>query len=141
MKNTDDIYLKKALDLAKKAGLNGGVPVGSIIVKNKKIISTAYNEREKNGVVTHHAEILAVERASKKIMDWRLDKCILYTSLKPCAMCIEVIKEARIKEVIYAASEKRENKNKEIIKIRKTKNKKIEIESARMLKEFFLSVR
>lgn len=74
-----------------------------MVVKNGKIISQAFNKREKSQIATHHAEILAIEKACKKLKSWRLDDCDLYVSLEPCPMCAGAILNARIKNVFYSA--------------------------------------
>jgi len=81
------------------------VPVGAIIVKNNKIISKAYNKREKNQIATHHAEILAIQKACKKLKSWRLDDCDMYVTLEPCPMCAGAIINARIKNLYYAVKD------------------------------------
>jgi len=86
-----------------KAYSKGEVPVGAVVVRNGKIISQAYNKREKSQIATHHAEILAIEKACKKLKSWRLDDCDLYVSLEPCPMCSGAILNARIKNVFYSA--------------------------------------
>ena len=78
------------------------MPIGATIVKDGKIISHAYNKREKNQIATHHAEIIAIEKACKKLKSWRLDNCDLYVNLEPCPMCAGAIINARIKNVYYA---------------------------------------
>lgn len=92
-----------AIKLAQKAYKNGDIPIGAVIVKNNKIISKAYNKKEKNNVAIHHAEILAIEKACKKLKTWHLNDCVLYTTLEPCVMCAGAIAQARIKKVVYAA--------------------------------------
>jgi len=96
-------YMEKATALALKAYSKGEVPVGAVVVRNGKIISQAYNKREKSQIATHHAEILAIEKACKKLKSWRLDDCDLYVSLEPCPMCSGAILNARIKNVFYSA--------------------------------------
>ena len=78
------------------------IPIGAVIVKDNKIISKAYNTREKTQIATHHAEILAIEKACKKLKSWRLDDCDIYVTLEPCPMCAGAILNARIKNVFYA---------------------------------------
>ena len=73
------------------------------MVQNNKIIAKAYNKREKSQIATHHAEIIAIEKACKKLKSWRLDNCDLYVSLEPCPMCAGAILNARIKNVYYSA--------------------------------------
>lgn len=94
-------YYNILIKLAKKAAKQNEVPISAIIVKDGKIISKAYNKRDKNKNVLDHAEIIAIKRASKKLKDWRLFECDLYVTLKPCSICENVIKQARIKNVYY----------------------------------------
>ncbi len=100
-------YMKKALDCAKKAEKLGEVPIGAVIVKDKKIIATGYNIREKSQNAIDHAEIIAINRACKKLKSWRLDNCEIYVTLKPCPMCAGAILNARIKNCYYGV----ENQN------------------------------
>ena len=97
--------LKEATSLGYKACLKEEIPVGAVIVKDNKIIAKAYNKREKNQIATHHAEVLAIEKACKKLKSWRLDDCDLYVTLEPCPMCAGAIMNARIKNVYYAVSD------------------------------------
>lgn len=97
--------MNEAFKEAKKAYDIDEVPVGAVIAKDGKIIARAHNLKETKQLVTAHAEILAVEKASKKINNWRLEDCELYVTLKPCKMCRQVIKEARIKHVYYGSEE------------------------------------
>ncbi len=95
-------YMLEAVRMAKKSLKYDDVPVGSIIVKNNKIISKSYNIKEKKQNITKHAEVIAIEKASKKLKNWHLDGCILYTTLEPCLMCSIIITQSRITKVIYA---------------------------------------
>lgn len=97
MKKIENI-LKKLNDKAKK---NGDVPVSSLIVYNDKIISKSYNMREYKNNPLYHAEILAIIKASKKLNSWNLSECTIYSTMKPCSMCLEVIKMAKIKNINY----------------------------------------
>lgn len=94
--------LKKEVNKAIKTG---EVPIAAVLVKNGKIISKAHNSREKKHNVCGHAEILAIQKASKRLKSWKLSDCDLYVTLNPCSMCEEVIKQARIRSV-YAFSER-----------------------------------
>lgn len=85
-----------ALDEAQKAYNLDEVPVGAIIVKNGEVIARAYNKKETMKLSTAHAEILAIEEASKFIGDWRLNGCDMYVTLEPCAMCAAAIAHSRI---------------------------------------------
>ncbi len=97
-------FIKLAIREAEKARNIGEVPVGAVIVKDNKVISKAHNFKEKNNCVIDHAEILSIKKAEKKLKNWRLDDCILYTTLFPCPMCASAIQQARICEVIYISS-------------------------------------
>lgn len=92
-------YMLIALKEANKAALKGDVPVGAVIVKNDKVIAKGHNTKNVSRIATRHAEIIAIERASKKLGDWRLNDCQLYVTLEPCQMCLGAIKESRINTV------------------------------------------
>ena len=81
------------------------IPIGAVVVKDNKVISSAHNTREKSQVATHHAEILAIEKACKKLKSWRLDDCDIYVTLEPCPMCAGAIINARIKNLYYAVED------------------------------------
>ena len=100
-------YMKKALRLAKKAGKLGEVPIGAVIVKDGEVLSSAFNKRNQKNSATAHAEILAIEKACKKLNDWRLDGAEMYVTLEPCPMCAGAIVNARIKKVYFGAFEKK----------------------------------
>ncbi len=95
-----NIY-KLLFNLALKSLKNNDVPVGAIVVYNNEIIGKGYNTRQSKCDVCGHAEVNAIRNAEKKMGDWRLDDCILITTLKPCEMCHEIIKSSRIKNVYY----------------------------------------
>lgn len=102
----NEIYMKEALKEAEKAYRLGDVPVGVVIVKDDKIIARGYNKKEKNNIATEHAEIIAINKACKKIKNWRLNDCIMYVTLEPCLMCAGAIIQSRIKKIVYGASNK-----------------------------------
>lgn len=83
----------------------GEIPIGAIIVKDNKIISKAFNKREKSQIATHHAEIIAIQKACKKLKSWRLDNCDIYVTLEPCPMCAGAILNARIRNLYYAVKD------------------------------------
>ena len=107
-------YMIVAIEEAKKALSLNEVPVGAVIVYQDKIIARAYNKKEKLNCATKHAEILAIEKASKKIGNWRLSDCDLYVTLEPCPMCASAIVQSRIKNV-YAGITSNDIKNAKII--------------------------
>lgn len=93
-------YMKMALKLARKALELGEVPIGCVIVYEGKVIGRGYNRRNTDKNTLAHAEITAINKASKKIGDWRLEGCTLYVTLEPCQMCAGAIIQARIPEVV-----------------------------------------
>ena len=90
--------------LIKKALKRDESPVAALIVYNGKIISKGYNRRNKSNMTTDHAEIIAINKANKRIHSWRLNKCTLYVTLEPCEMFMGAIKESRISRVVYGCS-------------------------------------
>ena len=94
-------YLTKIIELSKKSLESGDVPIGAIIVKDGQIIGEGYNTREKNNDVMGHAEINAIKDASKKLNNWNLQGSVMYVTLKPCSMCLGVIRESRVDFVYY----------------------------------------
>lgn len=93
-------YMKEALKQAKKAYALGEVPIGCVIVHEGQIIGRGYNRRNTDKNTLAHAEITAINKASKKIGDWRLEECTLYVTLEPCQMCAGAIVHTRIPEVV-----------------------------------------
>lgn len=89
------------IKLSNKSAKKKEVPVSAIVIKNGKIISKSYNKRQKSHNILGHAEIIAINKAQKKLKDWRLDDCVLYVTLEPCKMCKTIITQSRIKEVYY----------------------------------------
>lgn len=99
---TEDIhakYMKEALRQAKKAYRLGEVPIGCVLVRDGEIIARGYNRRNTDKNTLAHAEITAINRASKRTGDWRLEDCVMYVTLEPCQMCAGAIIQARIPEV------------------------------------------
>ncbi len=103
----DIIFMKEALKEAKKAEQILEVPVGAVIVKDNKIIARAYNQKETKCDTTKHAEILAIQKASKKLKAWRLTDCEMYVTLEPCSMCAGAIIQSRIKKVYIGAMDEK----------------------------------
>ena len=98
-------FMKAALKEADKAEKKEEVPIGCVIVKDGKIFTRAHNLRQTKRLATAHAETLAIEKACRKLGDWRLDDCELYVTLEPCAMCAGAIASARIKKTYFGAYE------------------------------------
>ncbi len=96
-------FMKEALKEAKKAYEKLEVPVGAVIVKDGKIIARAHNLKETKTDTTKHAEILAIQKASKKLESWRLLNCEMYITLEPCSMCAGAIINSRIKKIYIGA--------------------------------------
>ena len=100
IKNITEKYMREALRQAKKAAALGEVPIGCVIVYQDKIIGRGYNRRNTDKNTLAHAEITAINKASKFIGDWRLEECTLYVTLEPCQMCAGAIVQARIPQVV-----------------------------------------
>ena len=100
--NNDMIYMKIALKEAEKSLKYDDVPIGAVIVKDNKVIAKAHNMKEKKAIATKHAEIIAIEKACKKLGTWYLNDCILYITVEPCLMCCGAIIQSRIKNIVYA---------------------------------------
>ena len=105
MVNNVEKYMNEALKQAKKAYEKDEVPVGAVIVKNGKIIARGYNLRETKQNALAHAEIICINKACKKLKNWRLEGCTMYVTLYPCKMCLGAIKESRLDMVYYGAKD------------------------------------
>ncbi len=107
MMTSEEKFMKMALREAKKAEKAEEVPIGCVIVKDGKVVAKAYNMRQSKRLSTAHAEILAIEKACRKIKDWRLDGMEMFVTLEPCAMCAGAIANSRISKVWFGAYEKK----------------------------------
>ena len=107
MNNINEKYMKEALKEAQKAYKKLEVPVGAIIVKDGRIVARAHNLKETKNDTIKHAEILAIEKASKKLSNWRLIDCEMYVTLEPCPMCAGAIVNSRIKKVNIGAMDEK----------------------------------
>lgn len=101
----NEMFMREAIKLARKAESLDEVPIGCVIVRDDKIIARGYNLRENKQQSIAHAEIMAIQKACKKIGSWRLEGCTLYVTLEPCAMCTGAILQSRIDRVVYGASD------------------------------------
>lgn len=98
-------FMSVAIKEAQKALIKDEVPIGAVVVLDGKIIARAHNLMEKTQLATAHAEILAINKACKKLKSWRLDNAELFVTIEPCAMCAGAIVNARIKKVYFGAYE------------------------------------
>lgn len=146
----DERYMKEAMRQARKAYALGEVPIGCVIVHDGKIIGRGYNRRNTDKNTLAHAEITAINRASKVIGDWRLEECTLYVTLEPCQMCAGAIVQARIPKVVMACMNPKAGCAGSILNILDMPkfNHQVEMtkgvleeECSRMLKEFFVELR
>ncbi|MBP5160176.1 MAG: tRNA adenosine(34) deaminase TadA [Lachnospiraceae bacterium] len=96
----DEKFMRAALAQARLALKHGEVPIGCVIVSDGKIVARGYNRRNTDKTTLSHAELIAINRASKKLGDWRLEGCTLYVTLEPCQMCSGAIVQARIDRVV-----------------------------------------
>ncbi len=103
--NIKEKFMEEALKEAKKAYEKLEVPVGAVIVRNGKIIAKAHNVKETSTDTTKHAEIIAIQKASKKLKNWRLLDCEMYVTLEPCSMCAGAIINSRIKKVYIGTND------------------------------------
>ena len=95
--------MKQAVKQAKKAYDKLETPIGCVIVHEDKIIARGYNKRNMKKNTLAHAEILAINKASKVLGDWRLEDCTMYVTLEPCPMCAGAIVQARIPHVVIGS--------------------------------------
>ncbi len=100
-------FMNQAFLLAKKAQSHDDVPIGAVIVRDGKIIARGENRVQKSKNPTLHAEIVAINKACKKLNAKFLDGCDLYVTLEPCSMCATAISFARIKNVYFAATDEK----------------------------------
>lgn len=140
-------FMNQAFILAKKAKNHDDVPIGAVIVRDNKIIARGENRVQKSKNPTLHAEIVAINKACKKLNAKFLDGCDLYVTLEPCAMCATAISFARIKNIYFAATDEKgggitanarifEN-DKHLWKPNVIQMPEYAEQSAKMLREFF----
>lgn len=146
----DERYMKEAMKQARKAYALSEVPIGCVIVHDGKIIGRGYNRRNTDKNTLAHAELTAINKASKIIGDWRLEECTLYVTLEPCQMCAGAIVQARIPKVVMASMNPKAGCAGSILNILEMPqfNHQVEVvrgvldeECSRMLKEFFVELR
>ena len=105
----DEMYMRKALELAALAAAEDEVPVGAVVVKKStgEIVGRGFNRREYGRSPLTHAEIIAIDEASRKLGGWRLIDCELYVTLEPCPMCAGAVINSRIERVVFGAYDKK----------------------------------
>ena len=130
-------FMKQALKEEKKAYEKLEVPVGAVIVKDGKIIAKAHNLKETKTDTTKHAEILAIQKASKKLESWRLLDCEMYITLEPCSMCAGAIINSRIKKIYIGALDEKTGAAGSVLNLFEDYkfNHKVEVEKGVMQKE------
>ena len=146
---TDFELMGAALDEARKAAALGEVPVGAVVAKDGEIVAAAHNTRETEKNALHHAELLAIDAACKKLGGWRLWQCELFVTLEPCPMCSGAIINSRIKRVVYGAADPKAgccSSLTELFALPFNHRPKVESgllaeECARLLKDFFAALR
>lgn len=100
-----EYFMREAIKRAKKAAALGEMPVGAVVVRGGRIIASGYNRRETKKNALLHAELIAIDRACKKLGGWRLPGCELYVTLEPCPMCAGAILNSRIERIYYGAKD------------------------------------
>lgn len=148
--NNDEIYMKEAIKQSLKSLKDKNIPIGAIIVKNKKIIARGYNRRNTTKNVLDHAEMIAIKEACLKLGDWRLEDCVMYVTVEPCPMCAGAILQSRIKEVVYGCVNKKAGSCGSVVNILNNKkfNHQVNIkkgilkdECSKIVKDFFKNLR
>lgn len=146
----EEKFMKEALKQAKLAYNKLEVPVGAVIVKNGQIIAKAYNMKETKNDTTKHAEILAIQKASKKLNSWRLTDCQMYVTLEPCTMCAGALIQSRISKVYIGTMDAKTGACGSVLNVLEDYkfNHKVEVETGimkeeceKILQDFFKELR
>jgi tRNA(adenine34) deaminase len=144
--DTDERFMRLALDQAKIAEENGDVPIGAVIVHQNQIIGKAYNQRELLKDPTAHAEIIALTQAAAALQSWRLTGCTMYVTLEPCPMCAGALVLARIDRLVYGCDDPKTGACKSLYNIVQDErlNHRLEVttgvladDCSRLLQDFF----
>lgn len=144
-----EFFMNEALKEARKAYKKEEIPVGAVIVKDGYIIGRGHNLKETKKNTIKHAEIIAIENASKNLGAWRLEDCQMYVTLEPCTMCAGAIINARIDKLFIGAEDCKTGACGSVLNIFEYKfNHKVEIEKnimkkecEKILKDFFVELR
>ncbi|MBF8437966.1 nucleoside deaminase [Halanaerobiaceae bacterium Z-7014] len=150
MNQPDNYYMDIALEEARKAAAKLEVPVGAVVVNSGQIIGRGHNLREASQDPTSHAEMIAIRAAAKEIGSWRLEEADLYVTLEPCPMCAGAILQARLKKVVYGATDPKAGAAGALYNLLEDNrfNHQVELvtgvraeESSQLLKDFFRQLR
>ena len=148
--NNQEKFMKEAIKEAIKASKKLEVPVGAVIVKDDKIIARAHNVKETKKDTTKHAEIIAIQKASKKLDTWRLLDCDMYITLEPCSMCTGAIINSRIRKVYIGTMDEKTGSCGSVLNLLEdyTFNHKVDLETGilkdeckSILQDFFRKLR
>ena len=146
----EEKFMKEALKQARLAYNKLEVPVGAVIVKNGQVIAKAYNTKETKNDTTKHAEILAIQKASKKLGSWRLNNCEMYVTLEPCTMCAGALIQSRISKVYIGTMDAKTGACGSVLNVLEDYkfNHKVEVETGimkeeceKILQDFFKELR
>ena len=146
----EEKWMEKAIEEAKKAEAKLEIPVGCVIVKDGKIIARSHNQKETKLDTTKHAEIIAIQKASKKLGAWRLLDCEMYVTLEPCPMCAGALIQSRIKKIYIGTMDEKTGACGSVLNLLQDYefNHKIEVETGirkeeceKIIKEFFKKLR
>jgi len=144
--DTDERFMRVAIEAAKIAEENGDVPIGAVIVYKNQLIGKAYNQREQLKDPTAHAEIIALTQAAAALQSWRLTGCAMYVTLEPCPMCAGALVLARIDRLVYGCDDPKTGACKSLYNIVQDErlNHRVEVTSgvladdcSKLLQDFF----
>src|SRR5262245_2199995 len=150
MESTDVEFMKLALSVAKEAARREEVPVGAVIICDGKVVGTGYNRREERQSALAHAEIVAIEQASRQLQSWRLEDCDIYVTLEPCIMCVGAILQARMRRLIFGCLDPKAGAVESLFRLCEDQRLNHQLpaiggvlaqESASLLSEFFANLR
>ena len=103
--DSDEQFMRKAIDAAHIAEDNGDVPIGAVIVYRNQVVGRAWNQREQLTDPTAHAEIIALTQAATFMESWRLHGCTIYVTLEPCPMCAGALVLGRLDRLVFGCDD------------------------------------
>lgn len=142
--------MRRALRLAREAGIRGEVPVGAVAVRGGRIIASASNRMERSGDATQHAEMLVLRRAARVVGNWRLTGVAIVVTLEPCPMCAGAMVQSRIDRCVYGARDAKKGADGSVHDVlRNPRNNHVpavaagvmEEQCAELLRQFFRALR